>query len=89
MNVWELAILRILMSLGGTASLQQSCRSLEKGTFIRLTEDDLRDTRWQGRPAYQHQVRSHVSNRCQVGDMTKVSRGVYAITEKGRRRLSV
>ena len=89
MNVWELVILRAVVSYGGTASLQQIYRSLEKGTFIKLTEEDLRETQWQGRPAYQHQVRSHISNLAQVGELVRVSRGVYSISGKGRRRIAV
>ncbi|MGO8761120.1 MAG: hypothetical protein ACLP2P_04705 [Desulfobaccales bacterium] len=87
MNVWELTILKIIMSIGGKAGLQQIYRSLENGTFMTLTEDHLRETQWQRRPAYQHQVRSHVSNMAQAGDLLKVSTGVYAITDKGRQRI--
>ena len=88
MNVWELTILRIIESLGGTAGLQQVFRSLESGSFMALTEDHLRETKWQQRPAYQHQVRKHASNLAKAGDLTNVSWGVYAITDKGKQRIS-
>jgi hypothetical protein len=87
MNVWELTILRIVASLAGTAGLQQIYRFLENGTFMTLTKEHLRKTQWQGRPAYQHQVRSHVSNMLQAGDLKKISKGVYTITDKGRQRI--
>jgi hypothetical protein len=87
MNIWEVTILRIVLSLGGTVDLQQIYRSLENGKFMRLTEHDLRETQWHSRPAYQHQVRSHISNLAQAGDLAKISRGVYSITEKGRQRI--
>lgn len=84
---WELTILKIVLSLDGVASLQQIYRSLEENEFMKLTKNDLKETQWEGRPAYQHQVRSHISNLTQAGDLTRISRGVYAITEKGRRRI--
>ena len=86
MNVWHSAILRIVASHGGTVALQQIYRSLQSGTFMRLSQDHHKETQWGGRPAYQHQVRSHISDLVQAGDLTRVSRGVYAITEKGRKR---
>ena len=49
MNVWETVILKIIQSIGGKASLRQIYGILEKGTFIRLSENDLRETQWQGR----------------------------------------
>jgi hypothetical protein len=87
MNVWEQAILKIVLSLNGRASLQQVYRILEQGTILQLTNHDIRETRWQGRPAYQHQVRSHISNLTQFGDLVRVGRGAYEITEKGRKRI--
>jgi hypothetical protein len=56
--------------------------------FIELTPEHLRETEWGGRPAYHHQVRSHVSNLCQPADLRRVSRGQYEITSRGRDRIS-
>lgn len=87
MNIWEVAILKTVRSIGGKASLQQIYDILEKGNFIRLSNYDLRETQWNGRPAYQHQVRSHISNLVQAGELSRISRGVYTITENGRKRI--
>jgi len=86
-NVWEIAILKSIKSLGGEAELQQIYERLR--SFIQLTEKDLRSTEWGGRPAYQHQVRSHITNLCQSGELCRVSRGRYSLTEKGKKRISV
>ena len=87
MNVWETAILKTINSLGGEAGLQQIYERLT--IFIKLTEKDLRKTEWGGRPAYQHQVRSHITNLCQAGELGRVSRGRYSLTEKGQGRIGV
>ncbi|MGH7410329.1 MAG: hypothetical protein ACREJ6_04615 [Candidatus Methylomirabilis sp.] len=85
MNTWEIEILNSVNQLGGEADLRQIYGRLEKN--IRLGRDHLRPTRWGGRPAYQHQVRSHISNLCETGQLRWVSRGRYAITAAGRPRL--
>jgi len=87
MNVWEIAILRIIKAKGGQATTQEIYSELESGKFLTLTADDLRVTIYGGRPAYQHQVRSHLSNLRQSGDLKWVSRGKYSLTKKGRRRI--
>ena len=85
MNVWELAVLRSVDLLGGEGDLQDIYRTLPR--FIQLTPDHLAPTKWGGRPAYQHQVRSHVANLCQAGDLARKARGRYALTPIGRQRI--
>jgi restriction endonuclease Mrr len=87
MNVWEEAILKIIHSGGGEADTQHIYSDLEAGAFLRLTEQDLRETVHGGRPAYQHQVRSHLSNLVQAGHLKKVGRGTYSLTPHGLRRV--
>lgn len=87
MNVWEIAILKSIEHRGGEADTQQIYTDMESGAFITLTENDLRITKYGGRLAYQHQVRSHLSNLTQSKDIHKVSRGVYSITAKGMKRI--
>jgi repressor of nif and glnA expression len=87
MNVWEIAILRIIESKGGRADTQDIYKELERGSFITLSENDWRETAYGGRPAYQHQVRSHLSNLTQAGNLRRVARGTYALTEKGLKRI--
>lgn len=85
MGVWEVAILKCINSFGGEARLQQIYERLHE--FIKLTEEHLRKTEWGGRSAYQHQVRSHITNLCQAGEVRRISRGYYSLTDKGLQRI--
>lgn len=77
MKCWEGAIYESIESLGGEAGLQETYKRLsETGT---LNEDQLRETKWGGRPAYQHVVRSYITNMCQSGLLCRVARGRYRI----------
>lgn len=78
MHGWENLIFQAFAFLGGTASLQDIYCYLEKSGA--LTEADMRSTRHGGRPAYQHGVRSYVSNLHEAGKLTRVSRGRYRLT---------
>ena len=62
---------------------------LESGAFVGLGPENLRKTNYGGRPAYQHQVRSHLTNLTQSGDLKKLDRGVYSITAAGRKRIAI
>ena len=83
---WEVAILKCINTLGGKASLTEIYQKI--GEFILLNEYHLRKTIWGGRPAYQHQIRSHLSNLCDSGDIYRISRGFYSITAKGHNRIT-
>jgi hypothetical protein len=85
MNVWEIAILKCIEALGGNAALQHIYGAL--GKFKQLSPTHLKATIHGGRPAYQHQVRSHISNLCASGELVRMSRGNYSLTEKGRKRI--
>lgn len=87
MRNWEIAILQSIDSEGGRATNQEIYSKLEDGEFMSLTDDDLRETEYGGRPAYQHQVRSHLSNMVESGDLKRVARGTYSITTQGQSRL--
>ena len=87
MNVWEKAILRSIHSRGGQADTRQIYDDMESGTFIVLTKEHLKKTEHGGRPKYQHQVRSHLSNLKQAGDVDKAERGKYSITKQGKIRI--
>lgn len=86
MNVWEVAILRSVNLQSGATDLQDIYRTV--GRFVPLSSGHLAPTRWGGRPAYHHQVRSHVTNLCQSGDLVRVGRGRYSLTARGRRRVT-
>ncbi len=79
MKYWEGVIYHCIESLGGEACLQEIYEELPN--FIDLTQSHLRPTKWGGRPAYHHIVRSFISNMCQCGLLHKTSRGYYKITE--------
>ncbi len=85
MNAWETAILRTYKSNGGCAYNQTIYNRI--GTFILLTPEHLRPTVHGGRPAYVHQVRSHIANLVQSGDLNQVARGQYCLTAKGSNRI--
>ena len=85
MNVWEIAILKTIKSLGGEAELQRIYERLHD--FIKLTEEHLKETKWGGREAYQHQVRSHITNLYETGELVRISRGRYSLTQKGQKRI--
>src|SRR5687768_12626492 len=84
MYSWELAILEALYHLGDKGSLQQVNESLKAG--YPLSEAHLRETQWGGRAAYKHQVRSHLSNLYQKGNVVRLKRGYYALTHQGKQR---
>ena len=86
MNTWELAILRTVAEAGGELDLQGIYLGVRG--FIRLSAEHLRLTAWSGRPAYHHQVRSHISNLCQANQLRSVARARYMITSAGRSRVS-
>lgn len=78
MQNWEGVIYHTIESLGGEADLQEIYDKLPD--FMDLTEGHLRVTKWGGRPAYHHIVRSYVSNMCRSSLLRSTSRGHYKIT---------
>lgn len=90
MNTWEMAILETICWLGGEARPvrpKQICEEIPN--FIELTEEHWEEnTRYGRRPMYYHQVRSHIYNLCDKGELDKVARGLYRLNEKGRKRLT-
>ena len=59
-GTWETAILRAVKKHGGTASLQDIYST--RPQLMPLTKSHVRPTKWGGRPAFQHAVRSYVSH---------------------------
>jgi hypothetical protein len=84
-NLWEEAILRSVDAAGGSASNREIYGRV--GKFISLSSEHLRPTQWGGRPAYEHQVRSHLSNLCGKGGLVRMGRGQYRLTPAGRARI--
>jgi hypothetical protein len=92
-HVWELVILRVVDALHTTKETVATTdiyQALENGAFRELTERDLRKPpEWGGLPAYQYLVLAYLSKltRGKAPDLDRVSRGVYRITDKGKRRI--
>lgn len=82
-EMWEYFILRCIDSLGGKVYLEQIYKKIPE--FIELNEDHWKEQ--YGRPAYQHQIRSHIANLCQSGNLDKISRGEYSLTGEGKEKL--
>ena len=81
---WEFAILEVVYHLGRKGCLQEIYAQLEE--HYPLSEHALGETVYGGRPAYQHQVRSHISNLCQKQDLVRIERGCYSLTGVGEKR---
>ena len=81
---WNFAILETIYSLGGEACLPEIYTHVEDH-YLTLPEEksNLRETKWQGRPAFQHTVRSRASALRRKGDLRLVERACYALTEAG------
>lgn len=91
MNVWEIAILKSIKSLGGEADLQEIYERLRLPDFKQLmTEKALRIIPKYGeRPLYHHWVRSHIKDLCQKDELEWISRGRYSLREKGIKRIDI
>jgi restriction endonuclease Mrr len=85
MNAWEVAILKTYDHLDGCAKNRAIYDNV--GKFIRLSQEHMRATVYGGRPAYEHQVRSHITNLYQAGHLQQLSRGYYCLTTKGKKRI--
>ena len=75
---WEMHIYQSIEAFGGEADLQDIYEEISNR--IDLTEKHLRITKWGGRPAYHHIVRSYISNMCQDRLLHQTLRGRYKIT---------
>jgi len=51
--------------------------------FVELSSEHWKTTKYGGRPAYQHTVRSYISNMCQSGLLLRISRGCYKVIQYG------
>lgn len=81
MDNWEHVLIKIVLDRGGTATTQEIYEALESGRFLVLDAAHLRETIYGGRPAYQHAVRSYLSNLVQKGELVRVGRGIYSVSK--------
>ena len=81
-TTWEYAVLKTINALHGESDLQSIYKNIDR--FIDMSDYQERETKWGGRPAFQHTVRSTASTLCRHGYLRRVDRGVYAITQKGK-----
>jgi restriction endonuclease Mrr len=81
------AILKIIYDNGPKVMTSQIYNAIEKGDYYRLQDHHLEKTVYGGRPAYQHEVRSYLSNMVKDGLAERLVRGVYGITESGKKAI--
>lgn len=74
-SYWENLILDVISRLGGEADMTEIYKWIE--TNVDLTERQLEDSGYQGRPRYQHALRSYASNMVCDGKLVRVSRGRF------------
>jgi hypothetical protein len=83
---WQEAILMSYAQFPeGRAINQDIYRTV--GRFKALTASHMRP-QWDGRPAFQHQVRSHISDLCDRGDLIALGVDLHQITPQGKKRVS-
>ena len=70
-------IVEALEALGGRAELSEIYRWLE--SHGQLTSQDLQETRYGGRPNFQHIIRSTVSRMVAAHLVVRVGRGEYRL----------
>lgn len=87
MDNFATAILKIIYDNGPKIMTSQIYKVLEGANYYRLQEHHLEKTIYGGRLAYQHQVRSYLSNMVQDGLAERLERGVYGITELGKKAI--
>lgn len=83
MNKWEVAILKIISINEGTATLKHIYGELPR--YISLSDKHHEIT--YNAPAYHHQTRAHVDDLMDKRELSRVKRGTYSITLKGRSRI--
>jgi DNA-binding transcriptional regulator PaaX len=81
---WGYAIREILSHSQDEADLEDIYDNLEN--HFPLDDDDKRETRYGGRAAYKHVTRSVISNLVKEGDLSRVRRARYRLTDQGRAR---
>lgn len=83
---WETDILRSFVEhSSGSATDEEIYETVKK--FRHLTANHLRPS-FGHRHAYHNDVRSHISNLCQKGDLAALDTGLHSITAQGRKRIS-
>ena len=85
---WENKILLLFHELDGMTTLKKIYELIEKRQdMFPLKPKHFEPTKWGGRPAFEHQVRSHISNLRQSGDLRWIDTGKYELTERGLKRV--
>jgi uncharacterized NAD(P)/FAD-binding protein YdhS len=84
---WETDILRSFADHpNGCATDEEIYEAIRK--YRRLTSSHLRFAHGH-KHAYHNDVRSHISNLVQKGDLEVLGKGLHRITPQGRRRISM
>lgn len=84
MNIWEISILKIISSNGGSASLKDIYFELPE--YIKFTNKH-KEIKFRV-PNYHNQTRAHIDVLMDSGDIKRIGRGIYSITSEGQLRIS-
>ena len=79
MEDWETAIINTIKFCGGEVSNKQIYENI--GRYKVLSSEQIKETQWGGRPAYQHTIRTSLSNLVTKGLIERKSRGRYKIVD--------
>jgi hypothetical protein len=82
-EMWEISILKCYKFFGGRCYNKDIYEKIKD--YVELKEEHLK--KQYGRPAYCNQIRKHIANLCESGDLRKIDDGYHEITEKGLNRL--
>lgn len=75
------------MLLGSFLQNEGIYEALERGDYYRLKEKQLEETIYQYRLAYKHTVRASLSYMVKNDLVVRFERGVYGITESGKKKI--
>lgn len=84
-EMWEISILKCYKFFGGKCYNKDVYKKIKD--YVELTEEHLKK-QWR-RPAYYNQIRSHIANLCDSGDLRKIDYAYHEITKKGLNRLDI
>lgn len=83
---WEEAVLLTFAHHGGIAPNWKVYRDVEK--FRSLSERNLRRPAYGNRFAYENDLRSHIANLCDKGELKLIKRGLHELTPDGWDRVN-
>lgn len=83
----EIPLLKVLIEIGGQGKTK-NVYDLVTQKFPQLREEDILETLSSGGNRWKNRIQWARQSLIQKGDMTSPSRGIWAITDKGRKRIT-